>query len=85
MIKTMQNWQLIRDGKLDKETFVRRARILDLMRENVDGKDVDIFQSVDHARVQDHIFVRRGSTLAGVRIEHVNGRAPRSIVDTIVF
>ena len=29
----MQNWQLIRDGKLDKQTFVQRARILDLIRE----------------------------------------------------
>ncbi|MDF2379725.1 MAG: EF-P lysine aminoacylase GenX [Candidatus Gracilibacteria bacterium] len=29
----MQNWQLIRDGKMSSETFVQRARILDLMRE----------------------------------------------------
>lgn len=28
-----QNWQLIRDGKLSKEAFVQRARILELMRE----------------------------------------------------
>jgi len=29
----MQNWQAIRDGKLSKEAFVQRARILDLIRE----------------------------------------------------
>lgn len=29
----MQNWQLIRDGKLKKDIFVQRARILDLIRE----------------------------------------------------
>ncbi|MGE3279262.1 MAG: EF-P lysine aminoacylase GenX [Candidatus Altimarinota bacterium] len=29
----MQNWQAIRDGKLEKETFIQRARILDLIRE----------------------------------------------------
>lgn len=29
----MQNWQMIRDGKLGKEAFIQRARILDLIRE----------------------------------------------------
>lgn len=29
----MQNWQLIRDGQMEKDTFVQRARILDLMRQ----------------------------------------------------
>jgi lysyl-tRNA synthetase class 2 len=29
----MQNWQLIRDGKLSKDTFIKRAQIFDLMRE----------------------------------------------------
>lgn len=28
----MQNWQLIRDGKLSKDAFIQRAKILDLMR-----------------------------------------------------
>lgn len=29
----MKNWQLIRDGKMEKKVFVLRARILDLVRE----------------------------------------------------
>lgn len=54
----MQNWQLIRDGKLGKEAFVGRARILDLMREWFRGQDfleVETPLMVKHPGMEPHL------------------------------
>jgi len=54
----MQNWQLIRDGKLDKETFVQRARILDLIREwfrQQDFLEVETPLMVKHPGMEPHL------------------------------
>ncbi|MDP2691607.1 MAG: EF-P lysine aminoacylase EpmA [Candidatus Gracilibacteria bacterium] len=54
----MQNWQLIRDGQLDKDTFVQRARILDLMREWFRGQgflEVETPLMVKHPGMEPHL------------------------------
>jgi len=54
----MHNWQLIRDGKLDRETFVQRARILDLMREWFRAQDfleVETPLMVKHPGMEPHL------------------------------
>jgi len=54
----MQNWQMIQDGKLGKDAFIQRARILDLIREwfrNEGFLEVETPLMVKHPGMEPHL------------------------------
>ena len=77
----MQNWQLIRDGKLDREAFVGRAKILDVMREwyrSHDFLEVETPLMLKHPGMEPHLnlfstqFVSEDGKFADKRFLHTS-------------